>query len=107
MVQNSSIFPSTEDCKKCFGPMNQNQCISCKNDEAVESKPIENSRKSLKASQCKKDDSVSKSAPRASLSFKELVDVVLIPSRKELKSVSSELWWSREDFNANQDATLR
>ena len=40
------------------------------------------------------------------LTFRESVDVALIPSRTEFKAASCDLWWSREQFNANQNATL-
>ena len=40
------------------------------------------------------------------LTFRESVDVALIPSRTEFKAASCDLWWSREQLNANQNATL-
>ena len=49
-------------------------------------------------------DNVKKTKKR--LTFRESVDVALIPSRTEFKAASCDLWWSREQFNANQNATL-
>lgn len=51
-------------------------------------------------------DTVKGSAFKKRLTFKESVDVALIPSRTEFKAASCDLWWSREQFNANQNATL-
>ena len=51
-------------------------------------------------------DNVKESTFKKRLTFKESVDVALIPSRTEFKAASCDLWWSREQFNANQNATL-
>lgn len=47
------------------------------------------------------------SGVRPGLSFNELAEVVLIPSRGELRGVSCDLWWSRNDFLLNQQETIR
>ena len=52
-------------------------------------------------------DNVQKSSlTKKRLTFRESVDVALIPSRTEFKAASCDLWWSREQLNANQNATL-
>jgi hypothetical protein len=51
-------------------------------------------------------DNVKESTFKKRLTFRESVDVALIPSRTEFKAASCDLWWSREQFNANQNATL-
>lgn len=44
---------------------------------------------------------------RGELSFRDLVDVVLIPSRNEFRAACCDLWWTRNDFMKNQQATIR
>lgn len=43
---------------------------------------------------------------RGALSFRDLVDVVLIPSRNEFRAACCDLWWTRNDFLQNQQATI-
>ena len=52
------------------------------------------------------DNNAKGSVVKKRLTFKESVDVALIPSRTEFKAASCDLWWSRDQFNANQNATL-
>mmetsp|Transcript_4944 Transcript_4944/g.6812 ORF Transcript_4944/g.6812 Transcript_4944/m.6812 type:complete len:389 (-) Transcript_4944:227-1393(-) len=43
---------------------------------------------------------------KGSLSFRDFVDVVLIPSRNEFRAACCDLWWTRNDFLQNQQATI-